>query len=94
MATIAIGHYSHLLLKCRVANYKSLAKSTVLVGSSKFGKIVFFDQLFGFSNIAFIIPSHFIIVLYFTHWMLEFFNTTGCQTVWIQIRPNTLSGLM
>ena len=30
---------------------------------------------FGFSNIAFIIPSHFIIVPYFTLWMLDFFNT-------------------
>ena len=28
-----------------------------------------------FSNIAFIIPSHFIFVPYFTVWMLDFFNT-------------------
>ena len=48
MATIAIGHCSHLLLKCRVANYKSLAKSTVLVGGSKFHKKVYFDQLLVF----------------------------------------------
>ena len=27
--------------------------------------------------IAFIIPSHFIIVPYFTVWMLDFFNTIG-----------------
>ena len=27
-----------------------------------------------FSNIAFIIPSHFIIVPYFTLWVLDFFN--------------------
>ena len=34
-----------------------------------------FSLAFGFSNIAFIIPSHFIIVPYFTLWMLDFFNT-------------------
>ena len=31
---------------------------------------MYFDQ-----HIAFIIPVHFIIVTYFTLWMLEFFNT-------------------
>ena len=31
--------------------------------------------VFAFSNIAFIIPSHFIIVPYFTPWMLDLFNT-------------------
>ena len=30
---------------------------------------------FGFSNIAFIFPSPFTIVQYFTLWMLEFLNT-------------------
>ena len=34
-----------------------------------------FSLAFEFSNIAFIIPSHFIIVPYFTLWMLDFFNT-------------------
>ena len=34
-----------------------------------------FLSAFGFSNIAFIIPSHFIVVPYFTLWMLIFFNT-------------------
>ena len=34
-----------------------------------------FDQLLDFSNIAFFIPSDFIIVSYFTLWMLDFFNT-------------------
>ena len=32
-------------------------------------------HIFGFSNIAFIIPSHIIIVPYFTLWMLDTFNT-------------------
>ena len=36
---------------------------------------VYFDQLFGFSNIALFISSHFIIVSYFTLWILDFFNT-------------------
>ena len=47
---------------------------------------VHFDQLLDFSNIA----SHFImdlLVAYLTIWMLDF----GCQTVWIQIRPDILS---
>ena len=34
---------------------------------------------FGFSNIAFIILSHFIIVPYFTLWMLDFSIPSGCQ---------------
>ena len=36
-------------------------------------KIVF-SIAFEFSNIAFIIPPHFIIVPYFTLWMLDFFQ--------------------
>ena len=32
-------------------------------------------HIFGFSNISFIIPSHIIIVPYFTLWMLDIFNT-------------------
>ena len=32
-------------------------------------------HIFGFSNIAFIIPSHIITVPYFTLWMLDIFNT-------------------
>ena len=31
--------------------------------------------IFEIRNIAFIFPSHFIIVQYFTLWMLDFFNT-------------------
>ena len=34
-------------------------------------------HIFAFSNIAFIIPSHIIIVPYFTLWMLDIFNTIG-----------------
>ena len=47
------------------------------LGDSKItylGKSVF-SLAFGFSNIAFIIPSHFITLPYFTLWMLGFFNT-------------------
>ena len=36
---------------------------------------MYFDQILDFSNIALLIPSHFIIVPYFTLWMLDFFNT-------------------
>ena len=36
---------------------------------------MYFQLASGFSNIAFIIPSHFIIVPYFTLWVLDFFNT-------------------
>ena len=36
---------------------------------------VYFSLAFGFSNIAFIIPSRFIIVPYFSLWMLDFFYT-------------------
>ena len=36
---------------------------------------MYFDQLLDFEKFAFIIPSHFIIVPYFTLWMLDFFNT-------------------
>ena len=36
---------------------------------------MYFDQLLDLANIAFIIPSHFIIVPYFTLWVLGFFNT-------------------
>ena len=32
-------------------------------------------HIFGFSNIAFIIPSHIINLPYFTLWMLDIFNT-------------------
>ena len=35
---------------------------------------MYFDQFLDFSNIAFIIPSHFMNVPYFTLWMLDFFN--------------------
>ena len=53
-----------------------------------------FLSAFGFSNIAFIIPSNIIIVPYFTLWMLFFPLPSGCQTVWIQIRPDILLGLI
>ena len=50
-----------------------------------------------FSNIAFITPSHFIIVPYFILWVLDFWIpslASGCQTVYIQIRPDVLLGLI
>ena len=68
----AISQCSHLLLKCRVATNISYS-----LGDSKITylrKSVFWSA-FRFSNIAFIIPSHFIFVPYFTLWMLDFFNT-------------------
>ena len=36
---------------------------------------MYFDQLLDFQIFAFIIPSHIIIVPYFTLWVLDFFNT-------------------
>ena len=82
----AICHCSHLLLKCRVA---TIISHWLNVHSTHLGKSVFWSA-FGFFNIAFIIPSHFIVVPYLTLWMLP----SGCQTVWIQIRPNTMSALI
>ena len=49
-----------------------------------------FWSAFGCSNIAFINSCHFIIVPYLTLWVL----LSGCQTVWIQIGPNILLGLI
>ena len=34
------------------------------------------------------------IVPYFTLWMFDFSIPSRCQTVWIQIRPNILTGLI
>ena len=49
---------------------------------------------FGFSSIAFIIPSHYI-VANLTLWMLDLFSmSSGCQTVEIQIKSNILLGLI
>ena len=36
---------------------------------------MYLDQLLDFRILFFFIPSHFIIVSYFTLWMLDFFNT-------------------
>ena len=57
--------------------YMSLAKCTYSLGGSKITYLrkSVFSLAFGVSNIAFIIPSHFIIVPYFTLWMLDSFNT-------------------
>ena len=82
----AISNCSHLLLKCRVAANMLLAKSTVwVVQNLHICKKVNFYQY-----IAFIIPSHFNIVPYLTLWMLDFTIPSGCQTVWIPIRPDIL----
>ena len=58
---------------------------------------------FGFSNIAFIIPSHFIIVPYFTPGMQDFFNSIRVSNsldpdqaqhfVWPDLGPNYLQRL-
>ena len=67
----AISHCSHLLLKIKSCyKNKSLAKTTLLV----FHKLSVFWSAFGFFNITFIIPSHFIIVPYLTLWMLDSFH--------------------
>ena len=72
----AISQYSHLLLKCRVATNIS---HWLKVQSRCFKNYLFAKKCilsaFRFSNIAFIISSHFITVPYFTLWMLDFFNT-------------------
>ena len=58
-----------------------------------FAKKVYFDQLLDLQYIAFIIPSHFISVPCFTLWMLDFSISSGCQTVWMQSRPDNLPDL-
>ena len=65
----AISHCTcrHLLLKCRVASNICHWRKV----KSKWFK----NHIFGFSNIAFIIPSHIIIMPYFTLLMLDIFNT-------------------
>ena len=72
------------------------------VGLTHLGKSVF-SLAFGFSNIVFIIPSHFIIVPYFTLWMLDFFNTIQVSNSldpdqaqhfdWPHLGPNCLQRL-
>ena len=62
-----------------------------------------FSFAFGFSNIAFIIPPHFIIVPYFTLWMLDFFNAIQVSNSldpdhaqhfdWPDLGPNCLQRL-
>ena len=69
--------------------YKSLAKSTLyVIEKLHISEKVYFDQLFGFSNIAFIIHPHFSIMPYLTLRMLDFFNTIRVSN----IRPDILSG--
>ena len=45
------------------------------VHSRWFKNYIYFESAFEFSNIAFIIPSHFIIVPYLTLILTDFFNT-------------------
>ena len=62
-----------------------------------------FSLAFGFSNIAFIIPSHLIIVPNFTLWMLDFFKTIQVSNSldpdqvqhfdWPDLGPNCLQRL-
>ena len=100
----AISHCSHLLQKCRVATNISHWLKVHLGGSKPtyLRKSVFLSA-FGISNIAFIIPSHFIIVPYFTIWMLDFFNAIRVSNslepdqaqrfVWSDLGPNCLQRL-
>ena len=59
------------------------------VHSKWFKNYIFVKKCILISNIAFTIPSHFIIVPYLT-----FSLPLGCQTVWIKIRPDILSCLI
>ena len=61
------------------------------VQSNWFKNKVYFDQLLDFPIFLHTLN---IIVPYFTLWMLDFFNITGCQLVLIQIRPNKMLGLV
>ena len=63
----AINHCSHLLIKCRVAtNLSNWLKVHSRWFKNHILQKVYFDRILDFSNIAFIIPSHFIIVPYLT----------------------------
>ena len=63
----AISHCSHLLLKCRVATNISHRLKVHSRGSkNSYLRKSVFGSVFGFSNVAFIIPSQFIVVPYFT----------------------------
>ena len=89
----AISHCSHLLLKCGAATIIShwLKVHSRWFKNDTFAKKCILISFWSFQYfIAFIIPSHFIIVQYLTLWMLP----SGCQTVWIQIRPDIMSGLI
>ena len=75
------------------------------LGDSKFTYLRkgVFSLAFGFSNIAFSITSLFIIVPYFTFWMLDFFNTIQLSNSldpdqvqhfeWPDLSPNCLQRL-
>ena len=85
-----ISHCSHLLLNMQSGyKYKSLAKSTVYVVQNYIFAIkkVYFDQLLDFQILLLV----FLHTLLFCHTLLFgcwiFSITSGCQTVWIQIRP-------
>ena len=84
--TLSLAIVAICYLKCRRAGYKHC------LGGSKItylGKSVFCSA-FGFSNIAFIIPSHFIVVPYFTLDAGFFSILSACQTIWILIWVQTV----
>ena len=91
----AISHYSHLLLKCRVATNMS---HKLKVQSRRFKNYIFakkciLNQLFGLMNLLllFLHTLLFCHILLFRCWI---FFQPGCQTFWIHIRPDILSVLI
>ena len=94
----AFSQFSHLLLKCRVATNKS---HWLKVQSRRFKNYihcicekVYFDQLLDF-QILLLLFLHTLLLchtLLFGCWIFSI--PSRCQTAWIQIRPNILSGLI
>ena len=78
-------------LKCRVAtNQYSLGGSKMTYLQKK----VYFDQLLDY-RILLLLFLHTLLfwhILHFGCWIYSI--ASGCQTVWIQIRPDILSGLI
>ena len=77
----------------------SLAKSGSLGGSkiTYFPKKVYFDQLLDLP-ILLLLFLHTLLLwhisVFSALWMQDFSIPSGCQTVWIQIRPDILLGLI
>ena len=92
----AISHCSHLLLKCRVATNIShwLKVQSRLFKNYIFAIKVYFDQLLDFPILLLLFLHTLLVcnIFLFGCWMFSI--PSGCQTRWIQIRPDILSGLI